>query len=265
MYGMLAGIAFVILAATNVVVMLEASEPARSITSRSRLIAIHRAGGYLFVILFCIMVYSMSQKLIGVGITGDLPTYLVVHIVLVLILVPLLLLKIFIARRYKQSRSSLKALGVTIFLVSFLLVAIPAFSELLRSATPGGLGSMAATGFVVTVCLVQSFLALKKSNQSRVTVEESHVAETAAPATALTHDENETSRISLLLTKTAQQTQDARTLRFQVLNEKHLSVKPGQFLTFHWTIDGQRISRPYTICSSPIHCRGLLKRSRSSA
>ena len=171
MYGVLAGIAFVILAAANVVLMLEASRPARGVTTGSRLLAVHRASGYLFVILFCIMVYSMSQKLIGVGVTGDLPTYLVVHIVLVLILVPLLLLKIFIARRYKQSRSSLKALGVTIFMVSFLLVAIPAFSELLRSATPGSQGSMVATGLVVVVCLVQCVLAFRKWRQSRITVD----------------------------------------------------------------------------------------------
>jgi hypothetical protein len=162
MYGILAGIAFVILAGGNVVLMLEASRPARSAATGSRLLAIHRASGYLFVILFCIMVYSMSQRLIGVGITGDLPTYLVVHMVLVLVLAPLLLLKIFIARRYKQSRSLLKALGVTIFLISFLLVAIPAFSELLRLASPGSFGSMIATGSVVAVCLVQCALAFKK-------------------------------------------------------------------------------------------------------
>jgi len=251
MYGILAGIAFVILAATNVVVMLETSRPSRSATTRSRLIAVHRASGYLFVILFCIMVYSMSQKLIGVGITGDLPTYLVVHIVLMLLLVPLLLLKIFIARRYKQSRSSLKALGVTIFLVSFLLVAIPAFSELLRSASPGSLGSMVATGLVVAVCLVQCVLALKRTKQARVTVEKSHVAETPAPTTALTDDGNERSPIALLLTKTEQQTHDTKTLRFEVLNEKRLCAKPGQFLTFQWMIDGQRVSRSYTISSSP--------------
>ena len=111
---------------------------------------------------------------------------------------------------------------------------------------------MIATGLVVAVCLVQCFLAFKKRQQSRVTMETLHVVETPAPATALADDENETSPISLLLTKTEQQTHDARTLRFQVLNEKRLSAKPGQFLTFHWTIDGQRISRPYTICSSPI-------------
>lgn len=250
MYGILAGIAFVILAATNVVVILEASRSARGDSTRSRLVAVHRANGYLFVILFCIMVYGMSQKLIGVGITGDLPTYLVVHIVLALILVPLLLLKIFIARRYKQSRSSLKALGVTIFLVSFLLVAVPAFSELLRTASPGSLSSMVATGLIVAVCLVQCVLAFKKGKQSRVTVEKSHVAETSGPITAST--ENERRSIVLLLTKTCQQTHDTRTLRFEILNEKRLCAKPGQFLTFHWPIDGQRISRSYTISSSPI-------------
>src|ERR1700683_4964195 len=118
------GIAFVILAAANVVVMLEESRPSRKVATRSRLIALHRVGGYLFVILFCIMAYSMSQKLAGSGITGDLPAYLVLHIVLVFVLVPSLLLKILIARRYKQSQSSLKALGITIFVISFVLVAI---------------------------------------------------------------------------------------------------------------------------------------------
>src|ERR1700760_1906486 len=120
--GMLAGFVFVALAATNVVVMMEAHLPFRNGTTRSRLIAFHRVGGYLFVILFCIMAYSMSQKLNGSGITGHLPTYLVFHIVLVLALVPLLLVKILTVRRYKQSHSSLKALGLSIFVVSFVLV-----------------------------------------------------------------------------------------------------------------------------------------------
>src|SRR6202142_1859241 len=98
-FAIAGGIAFVTLAAANVVVILEASQPSRSITTRTRLIATHREGGYLFVILLCIMAYSMSQRLAGLGITGHLPTYLVLHIVLVLVLLPLLLLKILIARR----------------------------------------------------------------------------------------------------------------------------------------------------------------------
>jgi uncharacterized membrane protein YozB (DUF420 family) len=143
------GIAFVILAAANVVVMLEASQPSRKVTTRNRLIALHRVGGYLFVILFCIMAYSMSQKLTGSGITGDLPAYLILHIVLVFVLVPLLLLKILVARRYKQSHSSLKVIGITIFVISILLVAIPVFSELLRSAGPGRFGLWLTTHLVI--------------------------------------------------------------------------------------------------------------------
>src|ERR1700686_586754 len=159
--GIVAGVVFVTLAAANVVAMLEASQPSRSAATRNRLIAAHRAGGYLFVILRCIMAYGMSQRLVSVGITGHLPTHLVLHIVLVLLLVPLLLLKILIARRYKHSHSSLKALGVTIFMVSFMLVAIPVFPELLRWASPESLGLRLATGLILAVCLVQCALVFK--------------------------------------------------------------------------------------------------------
>src|SRR5208283_4464842 len=191
-----AGIAFVTLAAANVVAMLKASHPSRNGTTRTRLIAVHRAGGYLFVILFCIMAYSMSQRLAGSGISGRLPTYLVLHIVLVLVLVPLLLLKILIARRYKQSHSSLKALGVTIFVISFVLVSIPAFSELLHSASPGSLGLRLATGLVVAVCLVQCALVFKKRKQSRASMESSRIPEVLAPATPLADHENAKSPMS---------------------------------------------------------------------
>ena len=246
----LAGIAFVALAATNVMVMLEAYQPSRSGATRSRLIALHRAGGYLFVILFCIMTYSMSQRLAGVGITGHLYTYLVLHIGLVLVLAPLLLLKILIARRYK-SHSLVKALGVTIFVISFVLVSIPAFSELLRSANPGSLGLRLATGLIVGVCLVQCALVFKRRKQAPASVESSRIPEIPAPATSLIDHENEMTPMTLLLAQTEQQTHDTRTLRFQVLNEKRLCAKPGQFLTFQWTVDGQRVPRSYTISSSP--------------
>jgi hypothetical protein len=55
MSAIVAGVAFVTLAAANVAAMLEASHPSRSAAARNRLIAVHRAGGYLFVILLCIM------------------------------------------------------------------------------------------------------------------------------------------------------------------------------------------------------------------
>src|ERR1700758_1964360 len=190
--AIVAGIAFVTLAATNVVVMLEASQPSRNGTTRTRLIALHKAGGYLFVTLLSMMAYSMSQRLVGVGITGHLPTYLVLHIVLVLVLVPLLFLKILIARRYKQSHSLLKALGITIFVISFALVSIPTLSELLRWANPGSLGLRLATGLVVAVCLVQCALVFRKRRQSHASVEASGIPEIPRRLTPLTNRENAT-------------------------------------------------------------------------
>jgi ferredoxin-NADP reductase len=248
-----AGVAFITLAAANVVVMLAASQPSRSAATRSRLIAVHRAGGYLFVILLCIMAYSMSQRLAGLGITGHLPTHLVLHIVLVLVLVPLLLLKILIARRYKHTHSSLKALGIAIFVISFALVSIPTLSELLRSANPGSLGLRLTTGVVVAVCLVQCASVFRKRKQLRVPVESSGVPEIPARLTPLTNHENAKSPMRLLLSQTEQQTHDTKTLRFEILDERRFCAKPGQFLTFQWTIDGQRVRRSYTVSSSPVH------------
>ena len=250
--AIVAGIAFVTLAATNVVVMLEASQPSRNGTTRTRLIALHKAGGYLFVILLCITIYHMSQRLVGVGITGHLPTHLVLHIALVLVLVPLLFLKILIARRYKHSHSTLKALGIAVFVISFALVSIPALSELLRSASPGSLGLRVATGLIVAVCLIQGALVFTKWNQSRASTTSSRNAEIPALATSLTVRENVKDPMNLLLAQIERQTHDTKTLRFQIPKERQLRAKPGQFLTFRWTIDGQRVRRSYTVSSSPV-------------
>jgi ferredoxin-NADP reductase len=245
------GVVFVLLGACNVVTMLEASQPTRNAATRTRLIAIHRAAGYLFVMLLCIMAYGMSQRLAGVGITGHLPTYLVLHIVLVLVLVPLLLLKILIVRRYKQSHSSLKTLGIAIFVISFVLVAIPTLSELLHAMNPGSLGLRLVTGLVVSVCLVQCGLVFKKRKQSRASVEASRLPQIPAHSTPLTEREN--APMNLLLANIERQTHDTKTLRFHVPKERRFRAKPGQFMSFQWIIDGQRIVRSYTICSSPSH------------
>jgi ferredoxin-NADP reductase len=59
--------------------------------------------------------------------------------------------------------------------------------------------------------------------------------------------------MNLLLAQIEQQTHDTKTLRFEIPKERQLRAKPGQFLTFQWTIDGLRLMRSYTISSSPIH------------
>lgn len=245
------GVVFVSLAANNVVVMLEASQPSRSGTARARLVAAHRAGGYLFIALLCIMAYGMSQRLAGVGITGHLPTYLVLHIVLVIVLVPLLLLKLLMVRRQRQSYSSLKAVGTAIFIISFVLVAIPALSELLHAMNPASLRLRLLIGLVVSLCLVQCGLVVKKSKPSSFFVKSSPLPQVPGQLTPLTDREN--APMNLLLANIERQTHDTKTLRFLVPKERRLRAKPGQFLTFQWLIDGQRTVRSYTICSSPLH------------
>src|SRR5271169_6279053 len=96
--GLLVGIVFVGMACCNVVLMLEAGRTQNAGT-RNRLVLLHRVEGYAFVVLFSVMAYVMSQRLIGEGLSNKLPTHLVVHVVLVLGLAPLLLLKVSIARR----------------------------------------------------------------------------------------------------------------------------------------------------------------------
>src|SRR5579862_1221211 len=253
MSAIVPGVAFATLAAANVVVMLEASQSSRRAVTRGRLIAVHKAGGYLFMTLLCIMAYSMSQRLVGLGITGHLPPHLVLHIVLVLALAPLLFLKILIARRYQHSHSMLKTLGIAIFVISFVLVAIPTLSELLRYANPGGLGLRLATGVVVALFLVQCALVFRKRRQPRASVESSGIPAIPTRSTPLPNLDNVKSPMRLLLSQIEQQTHDTKTLRFQILGERRFCGKPGQFLTFQWTIDGKQVRRSYTVSSSPVH------------
>lgn len=237
---------FLALALANVVLMLELSSPSHDARGKNRLILLHRATGYLFVALFCVMAYTMSQRLAGTGITKNLPTYLVLHIVLALSLVPLLLLKLVIARFYKQSYSILRALGIAIFIVSWLVVSLPTFSEVLRSARPGTLGMRIATGFLVSACLVQCFVLLRSAKHSGQAAQPA-----GAPANAEALDHSPNRPVSLLLEQVQQQTPDTKTLRFVLQKEKRLCFKPGQFLTFRWTINGRQVPRSYTISSSP--------------
>jgi ferredoxin-NADP reductase len=57
--------------------------------------------------------------------------------------------------------------------------------------------------------------------------------------------------MNLLLANIERQTHDTVTLRFLLPKERQFRAKPGQFLTFHWIVDGQRVVRSYTVSSSP--------------
>lgn len=69
----------------------------------------------------------------------------------------------------------------------------------------------------------------------------------AAPTGKATH--------TLRLARVVEQTHDAKTLRFVLPDGADFAFSPGQFMTFEWVVDGERVTRSYSICSSPAQRR----------
>jgi hypothetical protein len=57
------GLAFVFLGGINVWLVLEALSRVKAAKASSRMLALHRVGGYLFIALFCVMAYFMVARL----------------------------------------------------------------------------------------------------------------------------------------------------------------------------------------------------------
>jgi len=76
------------------------------------------------------------------------------------------------------------------------------------------------------------------------------------PATFLAPDSSELKswgdRFRLELIEVEEQTHDAKSLHFRVPEGIELRAKPGQFLTLDLNIDGKKVTRSYTVCSSPL-------------
>jgi ferredoxin-NADP reductase/mono/diheme cytochrome c family protein len=114
------GLAFLLLGAINVWLALEAGAHKKSVRANSRMLSLHRIGGYLFIALFCGMAYSMTSRLQS---TGDNSPAVTLHLALALILAPLLCIKILVARYYRNQYGLLLPLGLTIFVLAFVLIA----------------------------------------------------------------------------------------------------------------------------------------------
>ncbi len=242
--GLLAGAVFVCLAAFNVVMMFELSRRGSDPAARNRYIAAHRIGGYLFVAQFCVMCYLMLLRVWGAP--GELPTFVVVHIALAVGLVPLIVAKIAIARRYKDHYHYLMPLGLMIFGTACVIVLLPALMELVSSPKPGRFGS--AIALVVLLCLLMALLALTPRKRAL----NAPAGATAVPLSiSAKSDRVARTSMTLVLATIEEQTHDTKTLRFLVPRERQFDARPGQFMTFHWQVDGLRVLRSYTICSSP--------------
>jgi ferredoxin-NADP reductase len=114
------GLAFVLLGGANVWLVLEASSRVKGAKTSSRMLSLHRIGGYLFIGLFCVMAYFMVARLRNVS--EDTSPTVTAHLALAMILSPLLFIKVLIARYYKNQHGLLMPIGLTIFVLAFVLI-----------------------------------------------------------------------------------------------------------------------------------------------
>jgi ferredoxin-NADP reductase len=127
------GIAFVLIGVAALWLIFEASRHSQDQVTRNHRIQAHRIAGYLFIALFCFMTWLMLLRLKDVS--DELSLRSMLHILIAMVLVPLFLIKILVARYYKSYTAVLVPLGVTIFTLGFVLIASTAGPYLLRRAT----------------------------------------------------------------------------------------------------------------------------------
>lgn len=127
------GIMFVVIGAANVWLILQASARVKNAKASARLITAHRIGGYVFIMLYCIMGWFMLARMRDSS--GNPAAGTMVHMTVAMLLSPLIFVKVLIARYYKNHHGVLLPLGLLIFVLSFVLVAITAGPYLLHNAS----------------------------------------------------------------------------------------------------------------------------------
>jgi hypothetical protein len=126
------GLLFILIGAAAVWLIFAASASSRNQTARDRILRAHRIAGYLFIALFCFMSWFMLLKVKDNP--DELPLRAMLHMLIAMVLAPLLLVKVVIARYYKSFTAALVPLGLTIFTLGFVLIASSAGPYLLRKA-----------------------------------------------------------------------------------------------------------------------------------
>jgi ferredoxin-NADP reductase len=238
------GITFVLVGVINVWLILHASARVQQAKASARLIAAHRAGGYTFIAIYCVMAAFMTARLGDVG--GDAPAGTMIHVALAMMISPLLFVKVLVARYYRNYSSFLLPIGLVILVLSFVLVGItagPALARQARRHTPSTAGSgpdAAAIGFIVLVCAGALTLIVRRP------AERLRTAQDTVPAAAAV----QAGPWLLRLVSVTPQTPDAKTLRFVAVGDRKIDARPGQFLTFSLQVDGKKVARSYSICSS---------------
>ncbi|MCI5146863.1 MAG: hypothetical protein D3923_15395, partial [Candidatus Electrothrix sp. AR3] len=114
----------VVIAGVTVLIMLEMNGKMKETQKKSVWVITHRILGYLFLILFAFMLVYMVIR--AGSFHEELPAKAMLHIILALLLVPLIMIKVVIARRRAQLSTKLILLGMAIFGLSFGLTGITA-------------------------------------------------------------------------------------------------------------------------------------------
>ena len=127
------GFVFILIGAAAIWLIFEASRHSHDQSARNRRIRAHRIAGYLFIALFCFMTWLMLLRLKDAA--DELSLRPMLHILVAMVLAPLFLIKVLVARYYKSYTSVLVPLGLTIFTLGFVLIASAAGPYLLRRAT----------------------------------------------------------------------------------------------------------------------------------
>lgn len=232
---------FVFLAAFNVWIMLSG----RGATPRSRKIwtQVHRICGYAFIALFIIFSYFM---LLRIRYTDELEPRIVLHMALAFILAPLLFAKVLVVRYQKSAWNVLIALGVSILTIAFTLVAMNVAVHYLRNVIAHRVSFTGSLPIIIGAIVAAAIGFFVKSRPPKPP------DAPLPPATSSGRQANGADEaLNLILARVETQTHDSKTLRFMLPPGKLISPKPGQFLTFDWSIGGNSVKRSYTISSSP--------------
>src|SRR5215469_13350665 len=206
----------------------------------------HRIVGYVFIALFGVLCSFMLLRLRGMA--DELPPRLILHMGLALLIAPLLFVKVIVARYQKAARGLLMALGISIFTSAFTLVAVNVFIHYLRIASGHRVPMGTAMTIIAIALLSAVILYVSASRQPGVKANPA-----VQPLNTISPQErtNASDLLTLTLARIQPQTHDAKTLRFLLQQDRDIAMRPGQFLTFEWVIDGKRIPRSYSICSPP--------------
>lgn len=145
-----------------------------------------------------------------------------------------------VAKRNEQAKENAQKPGLG---VPSRAAQIEAFATATRSNLP----LIAIFG---VVCAVFGTLLLKRPSANTPNAEKSPAPTVAAPASRPSPAPR-TESLVMQLIRIESQTATAKTLRFALPPEARFQAKPGQFLTFTWLVDGRKVSRSYSICSSP--------------